>query len=117
LDQPLLLKEKKNSICTLMINRPEKQNALSIESVELLASTLKELEKDGDVRAVILRGAGESAFCSGFDIGSLPTRSKGDANRRLKLLDMVEALLQGLVNFPYGIDDFRVCLMFMGDYL
>jgi enoyl-CoA hydratase/carnithine racemase len=103
LDQPLLLVEKKNNICTLVINRPEKQNALSIESVELLAATLKELEEDDDVRALILRGAGDRAFCSGFDIGALPTRSNGDANRRLKLLDKVEALLQGLVNFPYPV--------------
>jgi enoyl-CoA hydratase len=103
LHQPLLLKKKKNNICTLVINRPEKQNSLSIESVELLGSTFEKLAEDNNVRAVILRGAGDSAFCSGFDIGSLPTRSKGDADRRLKLLDMVEELLQGLVNFPYPV--------------
>ena len=65
----------KNNICTLTLNRPEKKNSLSLELVELLRSTLKELAEDDGVRAVIRRGAGDKAFCAGFDIGSLPTQS------------------------------------------
>ena len=76
MDHQLLLIQTKNNICTLTLNRPEKNNSLSLELVELLRSTLKELAEDDGVRAVILRGAGDKAFCSGFDIGSLPTQSK-----------------------------------------
>lgn len=103
MNHQLLLIQTKNNICTLTLNRPEKKNSLSLELVELLRSTLQELAEDDGVRAVILRGAGDKAFCSGFDIGSLPTQSKGDADRRLKSLDQVESLLQRLISFPYPV--------------
>jgi enoyl-CoA hydratase/carnithine racemase len=103
LNDHLLLVERKNNICTLILNRPEKKNSLSIELVELLRSSLTKLATDDSVRAVILRGAGDKAFCSGFDIGSLPTQSKRGFDQRLKLLDQVESLLQLLVNFPYPV--------------
>jgi enoyl-CoA hydratase/carnithine racemase len=103
LKKHLLLIQIKNNICTLTLNRPEKKNSISIELVELLGSALTELATDDGVRAVILRGAGDKAFCSGFDIGSLPTQSIGDADQRLKSLDQVETLLQRLVNFPYPV--------------
>lgn len=103
MNKKLLLLKRKNNICTLTLNRPEKKNSLSLELIELLRSTLKELAQDDDVRAVILRGAGDIAFCSGFDIGSLPTQSKEDAEQRLKSLDQVESLLHRLVSFPYPV--------------
>ncbi len=99
----LLLIQTKNNICTLTLNRLEKKNSLSLELVELLRSTLKELAEGDGVRAVILRGAGDKAFCSGFDIGSLPTQSKEGADQRLKSMDQVESLLQRLVSFPYPV--------------
>ena len=96
----LIRAQTQNYICTLTLNRPDKKNSLSLEMVEQLGSTLKTLAEEENVRVVILRGAGDKAFCSGFDIGSLPTQSKADADQRLKSLDQVEALLQRLVNFP-----------------
>jgi enoyl-CoA hydratase/carnithine racemase len=99
-DNKFLFIKRKNQICTLILNRPEKKNSLSLELIELIGSTLKELAEDDGVRVVILSGAGTEAFCSGFDIGSLPTQSKVDADQRLKLLDQVESLLQLLVSFP-----------------
>ena len=103
MDHQLLLIQTENNICTLTLNRPEKKNSLSLELVELLGFTLKELAEDDAIRTVILRGAGDEAFCSGFDIGSLPTQSGTDADQRLKSLDQVESLLQRLVSFPYPV--------------
>jgi enoyl-CoA hydratase len=103
MDQQLLLIQAENKICTLTLNRPEKKNSLSLELVELFESTLKKLAANDAVRVVILRGAGDQAFCSGFDIGSLPTQSKSDVDQRLKSLDRVESLLQSLVSFPYPV--------------
>ncbi len=99
----LLLVQKKSNICTLTLNRPEKKNSLSLELIEQIKSTMEELAEDDGVRTVILRGAGDQAFCSGFDIGSLPTQSKGDAEQRLKSLDQVESLFQCLIRFPYPV--------------
>ena len=103
MNHQLIGTQTRNNICTLTINRPQKQNSLSLEMIELFESVLKGLTQEEDVRVVILRGAGDKAFCSGFDIGSLPTQSRGDADQRLKSLDKVEALLQRLVNFPYPV--------------
>ena len=103
MNRDLLLIQTKNKICTLRLNRPEKQNSLSIELVELITSVLSKLADDNSVRAVVLRGAGDKAFCAGFDIGSLPTQSKGNANQNLASLEKVESLLQHLVDFPYPV--------------
>jgi enoyl-CoA hydratase/carnithine racemase len=103
LSHHLLLVQKKGNICTLTLNRPEKKNSLSLELIEQIKSTLKELAEENEVRAVILRGAGDEAFCSGFDIGSLPTQSQGDDAQRLKSLDQVESLFQCLIRFPYPV--------------
>lgn len=103
MNKKFLLVKKKNNVCTLAFNRPEKQNSLTIEMIELIESTLRELAQNNAVRTVILRGAGDKAFCSGFDIGSLPTSSKEHMDERLKALDSVESLLQSLVNFPLPV--------------
>lgn len=103
MNHQLLLVQRQDNVCTLMLNRPQKKNSFSLELVKLLDSTLTGLAEDDDLRVVILRGAGDKAFCSGFDIGSLPTQSKGDGDQRLKSLDQVESLLQHLLNFPYPV--------------
>ena len=99
----LLLVKKRSNICILTLNRPEKKNSLSLELIEQIKSTLEGLAEEDGVRAVILRGAGDEAFCSGFDIGSLPTQSKADTDQRLKSLDQVESLFQNLIRFPYPV--------------
>jgi enoyl-CoA hydratase/carnithine racemase len=98
--QKSLLLERTNNICTLTLNRPEKKNSLSLDMVDLLGATLKKLAGDDGVRVVMLSGAGDKAFCSGFDIGSLPTQSGEDVDHRLRSLDRVESLLQTVINFP-----------------
>lgn len=64
-----------NVICTiedhiavLTLNRPDKLNALNYETIDQLVGFLDQLEDNADVRAVILTGAGERAFCAGGDI-------------------------------------------------
>lgn len=101
-ESPLLVK-KKNNIVTLTLNRPEKKNSLSPELVQLLLQTLQELASDASVRAVVMRGAGGSAFCAGYDIRSLPTGSGHNLNENLSKLNPVESLFQSVVNYPYPV--------------
>jgi enoyl-CoA hydratase/carnithine racemase len=101
-NSPLLV-ERKNHIATLTLNRPEKKNALSPDLVEILLETLRELSADDAVRTLIIRGAGDRAFCSGYDIGALPTTGSGDKHDRLKTLRPVESLFQTLINFPFPV--------------
>jgi methylglutaconyl-CoA hydratase len=57
-------------VLTLTLNRPAKRNALNTEMIERLHSSLERADLDGEVRVVILRGAGKD-FCAGADLDEL----------------------------------------------
>ncbi|MBI5303212.1 MAG: enoyl-CoA hydratase/isomerase family protein [Chloroflexi bacterium] len=57
-----------DSIATITLNRPDKLNAISLAMLEQLEASVAALEKNRDVRAVIINGAGERAFSVGADI-------------------------------------------------
>ena len=99
----LLLIEKNKNICTLVLNRPEKKNSLSPKLVETLLDSFEKLAADETVRAVVIRGFGNQAFCSGYDIRSLPTQLSDDAREKLKTLNPVETLFKTIVNFPFPV--------------
>jgi enoyl-CoA hydratase/carnithine racemase len=107
LEDNLLLVEKKNNVCTLALNRPGKQNSLSPELIDRLLYTLEALSNDADVCTVVLRGAGDKAFCAGYDIKSLPTRSGGDVKEAMKTVSPVESLLM-CCDICIGADDIRM---------
>src|SRR5689334_22044902 len=55
------------AVAVLVLNRPDKLNALDHELVEELHSTLDDLDRDDTCRVVVLTGAGRG-FCSGLDL-------------------------------------------------
>ena len=63
-----LLLEVREGVGTITLNRPEARNALNRTVIAELARALAQLEADPDVRAVVLRGAGDRAFCAGADL-------------------------------------------------
>jgi enoyl-CoA hydratase len=63
----LLLEEPEPGIAVLTLNRPDRLNALSWSLIDALHGALEELAHRGDVRAVVLTGAGRG-FCSGLDL-------------------------------------------------
>ncbi|MFA7246403.1 MAG: enoyl-CoA hydratase-related protein, partial [Dehalococcoidia bacterium] len=63
-----LIIERKDYICTITINRPDKRNALNYEVLSGITSGLSELVKEGKTRAIILTGAGDMAFSAGMDL-------------------------------------------------
>lgn len=62
--------KKEDGIATVLMNRPEKLNALTAEMYRELAEQFTALGQDDAVRAVVLSGAGR-AFCAGGDVGSM----------------------------------------------
>ena len=62
-----VLYEKQGAIATLTLNRPERLNAISPRMLEQLSERLVEADRDRDVRAVIVTGAGRG-FCAGLDL-------------------------------------------------
>ncbi|MGL4790474.1 MAG: enoyl-CoA hydratase/isomerase family protein, partial [Anaerotignaceae bacterium] len=63
-----ILYEKKENIALITINRPEVLNAMSTQVLNELIEALDIAEKDMDILAVILTGAGEKAFSAGGDV-------------------------------------------------
>lgn len=61
-------KDAENKIAKIIINRPQRLNALSLETLDEIFEALRVLEKDEDVRVVIFTGAGDKAFSAGFDL-------------------------------------------------
>ncbi|RON52394.1 crotonase [Pseudomonas frederiksbergensis] len=66
-----VLAEVRNHIGHLTLNRPAGLNALTLNMVRHLQRQLDAWAEDSQVNAVVLRGAGEKAFCAGGDIRSL----------------------------------------------
>jgi enoyl-CoA hydratase/carnithine racemase len=72
MSNPHLLYAVKDNIATLTINREDRRNAISIETVNLFLQYLDEAEADPAVRVILITGAGEKAFCAGADLGGDP---------------------------------------------
>ncbi|KAA0265645.1 MAG: enoyl-CoA hydratase/isomerase family protein [Acidobacteria bacterium] len=64
-----LLYDVSGGVATVTLNRPEQRNALSGQMLEELVDAMRRVRDDDDVRAVVLTGAGEKAFCAGADLG------------------------------------------------
>lgn len=61
-------------VALITINRPERMNALDHEHYKALSDAWIRVRDDADIRAAIVTGAGEKAFCAGADIKSLLPR-------------------------------------------
>ncbi len=61
----------KGNIGHILLNRPKALNSLTLEMCELLLPKLQEWSTDDAVKAVVIRGAGEKAFCAGGDVVQL----------------------------------------------
>jgi 2-(1,2-epoxy-1,2-dihydrophenyl)acetyl-CoA isomerase len=83
---PLVLASQAEGITTLVLNRPERLNALNNELAMALNDALARAAEDDSVRVVVLTGAGR-AFCAGGDLGAIRAgREGGDASRLEPLL-------------------------------
>lgn len=87
----------KGPITQVTINRPDKLNALNIEVIEQLSQCMSQLDKDAEIRCIILTGDGQKAFVAGADISefanfSVPEGTKLSAEGHEKLFNLVSKL-------------------------
>jgi enoyl-CoA hydratase/carnithine racemase len=68
-DQVLL--ERRGPVARLVLNRPDRRNALSWTMVSRLRELVAELGADDEVRVIVLTGAGDKAFCAGADLSGM----------------------------------------------
>ncbi len=77
-----ILTSIENSIFTITLNRPEKRNALNDALINSLKDALREADKDNDLRAILIKGAGKD-FCSGADLSALQKIAESDVLENL----------------------------------
>jgi 2-(1,2-epoxy-1,2-dihydrophenyl)acetyl-CoA isomerase len=83
-----VLTEKRGAVAVVMLNRPDKRNAIDIPLRLALADALEAADRDALVRAIVLTGAG-SHFCSGGDIGTMERMAPQEAIERAQLAQRV----------------------------
>jgi len=80
--EPILLREDRDGICTLTLNRPQQMNLLTSEMLTALQNAFDEIASNREVRVVVLAGSGKG-FCAGHDLKEI---------KALKELAKIEAL-------------------------
>ena len=76
-----LLVEVSGSVATVTFNNPGKHNALSADMRAALPGVLRVLNADGDVRVIVMTGAGDKAFTAGADISEFGEQRTSPAAR------------------------------------
>src|SRR4029450_9723058 len=66
-----LLKSVEDGVMKITLNRPDAMNALSRDMMNSLTDTLNEAAGSRDIGCVVVRGAGDKAFCAGGDVKSM----------------------------------------------
>ena len=90
----VLQESRQDGRLILTIDRPERRNALNADVIAALQQALQRVRADESIRAVVLTGAGDEAFCAGADLGadafaldySIPTIAYADLLRTARTL-------------------------------
>jgi enoyl-CoA hydratase/carnithine racemase len=92
----VLLRNDADAVATLVLNRPDRRNALTTDLLRNLVEELTEIQDSRHVRVVVLTGAG-STFCAGADLDEFADRSDPHGpQRRIRLVTEVIARLRNL---------------------
>lgn len=104
---PFLLREDRDGIAVLTLNRPQELNALSDGMLDALQAALEDIGQDDGVRVVVLAGAGR-AFCAGHNLKDMRANYTHDYQTRLfakcsKMMLTVHRLPQPVIARVHGM--------------
>lgn len=85
----------KDGVATLLLNRPDARNALSLEMIQSMAAALEEVEAMDGLRVLVLSGAGK-CFCAGMDLKAV----QDDPGRMGDMLRQLAAFITRLRRLP-----------------
>ncbi len=92
----VILKEERDKILRLTLNRPESMNAFSRSLLQALKDEIEELQFRRDVRVLIITGSGEKAFCAGADLKERAGMSENDVRRFIVTLRNLFTTIENL---------------------
>ncbi len=97
--------ELNEGVCLITLNRPDVYNAFNEQMKKDLNDALKEADKDPSARCVVIRGAGDKAFCSGQDLKehsgskrSLKESLEKNYNPMIRKIRTMEKPVIGMIN-------------------
>lgn len=76
--------EKKDDLAYVTLNRPRVLNAFSVKMRDDLYEVLSAIKMDDDIRVIVIKGAGEKAFCAGADLTEFLTAPSVVKARRIR---------------------------------
>lgn len=111
-DEDAVVVEKEGPVARLVLNRPEKHNALKFTGLDRLVEALHDAEDDDDIKVIILKGRGPS-FCAGHDLNDVgfvygmsrhrtPEEKKVRASQRSRL-QFDRKLVENYMAFQYSM--------------
>jgi enoyl-CoA hydratase/carnithine racemase len=98
-----LLADVRGSVATVTLNRPAVHNALSFGMLQALGRWLDAWENDASVRTIVLRGAGDEAFCAGGDVRALYEGHRSGADPHHEFFAFEYALDHRIYRYPKPI--------------
>ncbi len=72
-----LVRERRGGVLIVRLNRPEARNALNRAILNGFTGVIEEAENDPEIRAIVLTGTGDRAFCAGMDLRDFAEGAQG----------------------------------------
>jgi enoyl-CoA hydratase/carnithine racemase len=98
----LLVEEPEPGVLVLKLNRPDRMNSMTVEMFSELRTAARAL-RDSGARALILTGAGERAFCAGFDLAEIEVITRMSVREFLKFQELATGALAALRQLPFPV--------------
>jgi enoyl-CoA hydratase/carnithine racemase len=95
----VLVREQHGNVLVVRLNRPEARNALNNELLQAISAALIDAESDPGIRALVITGTGDRAFCAGMDLRDFASSGQASGGGRGNI-DGYARLLQGGISIP-----------------
>lgn len=99
-EQPVLLREDRNGVATLTMNRPEQMNLLTSDMIAAMQAAFESIAQDASVRVVVIAGAGKG-FCAGHDLKEI--RALGEQPKIAQLFARCSRMMASIPKLPQPV--------------
>ncbi|MCG8360201.1 MAG: enoyl-CoA hydratase/isomerase family protein [Kiloniellales bacterium] len=99
-EQDDILYERQGAVAFVTLNRPKALNALTMAMCQDLDARLAAWEADPEVRAVVVKGAGDRAFCAGGDVRAIWQSARDGTSHRAEFFAAEYRLNRRIYHFP-----------------